>query len=108
MHKTIRTALAVAGITLGVAIAPAIAQSDGNSKMKMSGMTDKNKMTTLGKMAKEEKADMFDRMSDANKMMATKMAGHDMSKMSAGERMAMAGKMSVDDKAMMYEKMDMG
>ena len=102
MHKTIRTAFALAGITLGLAIAPAFAQSDSDSKMKMSSMTDKNKMSALGNMSKEEKAAMFDKMSDADKMMATKMAGHDMSKMSAGERMAMTDKMSVDDKAMMY------
>ena len=62
----------------------------------------------LDKMSKEEKAAMFDKMSDADKMTATKMAGHDMSKMSAPDRMAMTDKMSVDDKAMMYEKMAMG
>ena len=44
MHKTIQTALALVGITLGLAIAPAMAQSDGDSKMKMSKMSDKNKM----------------------------------------------------------------
>jgi hypothetical protein len=59
-------------------------------------------------MSKEEKAAMFDKMSDGDKMMATKMAGHDMSKMSAGDRMAMTDKMSADDKAMMYEKMAKG
>ena len=50
MHKTIQTALALVGITLGLAITPAMAQSDGDSKMKMSGMTDKNKMTALGRL----------------------------------------------------------
>jgi hypothetical protein len=76
--------------------------------MKMSTATDKNRMTWLGKISKEKKAAMFDKMSDADKMMATKMAGHDMSRISAGDRMAMTDKMSVHDKAMTYEKMAMG
>ena len=38
----------------------------------------------------------------------TKMAGHDMSKMSATDRMAATDKMSMDDKAMMYDKMVAG
>ena len=36
MQKTIHTALAMAGIALGLAIGPAIAQSDDHSNMKMS------------------------------------------------------------------------
>jgi hypothetical protein len=47
-------------------------------------------------------------MSDADKSMATKMAGHDMSNMSATDRMRMTDQMSVDDKAMMYQKMAAG
>jgi hypothetical protein len=108
MHKTIQTALALVGITLGLAIAPAIAQSDSDSKMKMSKMSDKDTTMALDKMSKQEKAALFDKMSDVDKMMATKMAGHDMSKMNAGDRMAMTDKMSADDKAMMYEKMAKG
>lgn len=105
MHK-IQTVLALTGITLGLAIAPAIAQTDGSSKMMK--MFDKDRMTALGKMSKDEKAAMFDKMSDADKMMATKMAGHDMTKMEPKERMAMTDKMSTDDKSMMYDKMAMG
>ena len=89
MQKTIHAALAMAGIALSLAIAPAVAQSDDHSNMKMSTMTDKNKMMALDKMSKEEKAAMFDKMSNADKTTATKMAGHDMSKMSAPDRMAM-------------------
>ena len=100
-----QTTLALAGITLGLAIVPAVAQSNSDSKMKMA---EKERMMALDKMSKEQKAAMFDKMSDADKAMATKMAGHDMSKMSAGDRMAMTDKMSVDDKAMMYEKMAVG
>ena len=73
MQKTIRTVLALTGITLSLAIAPlfitaAMAQSDGDSKMKMSKMADKDKMMALDKMSKEEKAAMFDIMSDNDKM----------------------------------------
>src|SRR5260370_27731370 len=104
MHKKIQTVLALAGVTLGLTITPAIAQSDDTSRMKMS---DKDRMMALGKMSKDEKAAMFDKMSDADKMMATKMAGHDMTKVNVKDRMMMTDKMSVDDKAMMYEKMAM-
>jgi hypothetical protein len=108
MNKKIQMALAMTGITLGLSVAPALAQSDSASNSKMSKMSDKDKMIAMDKMSNEEKAAMFDQMSDANKMMATKMAGHDMSKMSAHDRMMMTDKMSVEDKAMMYEKMAMG
>ena len=107
MNKKIQMALAMTGITLGLSVAPAMAQSDGASTSKMSQMPDKDKMA-MDKVSKEEKAAMFDKMSDKDKMTATKMAGHDMSKMSASDRMAMTDKMSVDDKAMMYQKMVSG
>ena len=74
---------------------PVIARSKPNG--------DKDKMAH--KTSNEEKAAMFDKMSDADKMTATKMAGHDMSKMSEHDRMAKTDKMSVKDKAMMYDKM---
>ena len=73
MRTRIETVLTLAAITLGLAIA----QSDSDSKMTTSG---KDKMMTLDKMSKEEKAAMFDKMSETVKMMATKMAGHDMTK----------------------------
>jgi hypothetical protein len=95
----------MAGITLSLAIVPVIAQSDSDSTMKMSG---KDMMMTLAKLSKEEKAALFDKTSDADKMMATKMAGHDMSDMSATYRMMMTDKLAVNDKAMMYEKMASG
>jgi hypothetical protein len=96
MHK-IQTVLALTGITLGLAMTPAMAQDKMPDKM--------GKMDKMDHMSKEEKAAMFNKMSDADKAKATKMAGHDMSKMSAHDRMAATDKMSVDDKAMMYDKM---
>jgi hypothetical protein len=107
MYKRIQTTAALLGLTLGLAIVPAIAQSDSDSKMKSSKMATDDKMKSADKMSKEEKAAMFDKMSDKDKMEATKMAGHDMSKMSPKDRMAMTDKMSVDDKAMAYDKMKM-
>jgi hypothetical protein len=105
MRTRILTVLTMAGITLSLAIVPVIAQSDSDSTMKMSGT---DMMMTLDKLSKEEKAALFDKMSDADKMMATKMAGHDMSDMSATDRMMMTDKLAVNDKAMMYEKMAAG
>jgi len=107
MHKTIQTALALAGITLGLAITPAMAQSDGDSKMKMNKMAEKATTMEGDKMSNKEKAALFDKLSDADKNTATKMAGHDMSKMSAHDRMAMTDKLSVEDKAMSYSKLAM-
>ena len=103
MYQKIQMILASAGFILGLCAAPAMAQSSGDSKMPMSKMSDKDKMAH--KMSNEEKAAMFDKMSDADKMTATKMAGHDMSKMSEHDRMAKTDKMSVKDKAMLYDKM---
>jgi hypothetical protein len=105
MKSKIQSAVAVAGIMLGLTIAPATAQTDGAMKMKMS---DKDKMMALKNMSNEEKAAMFDKMSNTDKMMATKMSGHDMSKMNEKDRMMMTDKMSVEDKAAMYDKMAMG
>jgi hypothetical protein len=104
MYQTGKLFLASAGLILGLSAAPLMAQSNGDSKMPMSTMSDKDKMGTH-KMSNEEKAAMFDKMSDADKMTATKMAGHDMSKMSDHDRMAKTDKMSVKDKAAMYDKM---
>ncbi len=108
MTKKIKTILALTGISLGLTIAPAVAQSDTESKPKMSKMSTKDKMMAMDKMSTDEKAAMFDKMSEADKMMATKMAGHDMSKMNAHDRMTMTDKMSAEDKASMYQKMAMG
>jgi hypothetical protein len=103
MRNRIQSALTLTGFVLALAVAPAIAQSD--AKMKMA---DNDKKMAMDSMSKEEKAALFDKMSDEDKSMATKMAGHDMSKMSATDRMAATDKMSMDDKAMMYDKMVAG
>jgi hypothetical protein len=105
MNKTIQNGIILTGITLGLAIAPMTAQSDGSSKM--SKMAVKTTMMEIDKMSNQEKAGLFDKLSDADKNMATKMAGHDMSKMESHERMAMTDKLSVDDKAMSYSKLAM-
>ena len=101
MYQKTQLFLASAGLILGLCAAPVMAQTSGDSKMPMS---EKDKMATH-KMSNEEKAAMFDKMSDADKMTATKIAGHDMSKMSDHDRMMKTDKMSVKDKAMMYDKM---
>ena len=105
MNKTIQNGIILTGVTLGLALAPMMAQSDGSSKM--SKIAPKTTMMEIDKMSNQEKAALFDRLSDADKNMATKMAGHDMSRMSSQERMAMTDKLSVDDKAMSYSKLVM-
>jgi hypothetical protein len=105
MNKTIQNGIILTGITLGLAIAPMTAQSDGSSKMSKMGA--KTTMMEVDKMSTEQKAALFDKLSDLDKNMATKMAGHDMSRMSSQERMAMTEKLSVDDKAMSYSKLAM-
>lgn len=104
MKKKIQTGLALAGIALGIAITPVLAHSANDSKVKASAMSSKAKMMEIDKMSTEDKAALFEKLSDSGKNAATKMAGHDMGKMSAHDRMAMTEKMSVEDKAMSYSK----
>ena len=107
MNNVIQNRIIMTGITLGLAIAPAMAQSDAGSNTKMSKMPAKSTMMEIDKMSNQEKAALFDKLSDADKNAATRMAGHDMSKMSSQDRMAMTDKLSVDDKAMSYSKLAM-
>jgi hypothetical protein len=70
-------------------------------------MSGKDTMMEIDKMSNQEKAAMLDRLSDADKNAATKMAGHDMSKLSAQDLMAITDELSVDHKAMSYSKLAM-
>jgi len=105
MNKTIQNSIILTGIALGLAIAPVMAQSGDSSRM--SKITPKSTMIEIDKLSNQEKAALFDKLSDADKNTATKMAGHDISKMGSQERMAMTDKLSVDDKAMSYSKLAM-
>ena len=116
MRKKIQMTLAVAGLFSGLAITSAFAQTSDDKKMsddKMSGeqmsgkkMSHQEMMDKMNKMSVDDKAAMFDKMSEKDKMSAMKMGGHDMGKMSHGEMMDM-GKMSTQDKADMFDKMPM-
>jgi hypothetical protein len=56
MNKIIQNRIIVTGIIVGLAIAPAMAQSDGSSNMKMSKMPAKSTMMEIDKMSNQKKA----------------------------------------------------
>ena len=94
--------------TLALALAvtfPVSSFAKDQDAMSSSKMPKKMKMDAMKSLSMEDKAGMFDKMSDADKMMASKMAGHDMSKMPSSDRMSMMQKMSVADKAAAFDKM---
>lgn len=64
-------------------------------------------MDKMGTMSADDKATMFDQMTDKDKMSMMKMGGHDMGKMSHQESMDMMGKMSMQEKADMFDTMPM-
>ena len=70
-------------------------------------MMDQQTMDKVDKMSMDQKAAMFDKMTEKDKMSAMKMAGHDMSKMSSTHRTDMMGKMSAHEKAGAFDKMPM-
>jgi hypothetical protein len=86
----------------GIVTGP-LAQRDGtNSASKMSSQ---QMMDKLNHLSTKERAEMFDKMTDNNKMEAMKVAGHDMSKMSHQERMGMMNKLTLEQRAGMFDKM---
>lgn len=115
MTKQLKTILATVGLLTALTMSSAAAQTptdttagDHMSGKKMtSKMSHQDMMDKMDKMSADEKAAMFDKMSAADKMHATKMAGHDMSKNSSKERMEMMGKMTAQEKADMFDKMPM-
>jgi hypothetical protein len=64
-------------------------------------------MDKMNHMSTAEKAAMFDKMTNSQKMEAMKNAGHDMSKMSQHERTGMMSKLTPDQKGEMFDKMPM-
>ena len=122
LHKPIvRTIQATLTATLlfgGLAVTNVSAQTEtgkmdkSGDKMsggKMSGMkmSDKDMMDHMNKMSTADKASMYDKMTDKDKMAAMKMSGHDMAKMSSSDRMDMMGKTTDQQKADMLDKMPM-
>jgi hypothetical protein len=88
MRKQINVVLTIVSLFSSVAVVSAWAQTSDNkmSQEKMSGtkMTHQQKMD---KMSADDKAAMFDRMTEKDRMASMKMSGHDMAKMSSSERM---------------------
>ena len=89
-------------LTIGGAVHASAQEKDAMSSSKMSK---KMKMDTMKGMSMEDKAALFNKMTDSDKMMASKMAGHDAGKMSSADRMTMMDKMSMTDKAAAFDKM---
>ena len=110
MSKRIRMVLAAVGVLAALSIGTMFAQT---SESKMAGksmankMMDQQTMDKVDKMSMDQKAAMFDKMTEKDKMSAMKMAGHDMSKMSSTHRTDMMGKMSAHEKAAAFDKMPM-
>jgi hypothetical protein len=105
MYKQIQPVLMVMALLCGVSAGTALAQAtSANAAGKMSSQ---QMMDKMNHMSTAEKAAMFDKMTNPEKMEAMKMAGHDMSKMSHKERMEMMSKMTPEQKAEMFDKMPM-
>jgi len=105
MCKQIQMAFLAIALLFGLTATTALAQS--NKTQAGSKMSNKQMMDKMNHMSTDEKAAMFDKMTNGEKMEAMKMAGHDMSKMSTQERMDMMSKMSTQEKADMFDKMPM-
>jgi hypothetical protein len=105
MCKRLQMVLTIIALLCGVTASTALAQTkdtDSSSKMSNQQMMDK-----MNHMSTSEKAQMFDKMTNNNKMEAMKMAGHDMSKMSDQQRTEMMSKLTPEQKADMFDKMPM-
>ena len=105
MRKQIQMTLTVIALLCGVTVTGALAQQNGTSSS--SKMSNQQMMDKLNHMSTTEKAAMFDKMTNNDKMEAMKMAGHDMSKMSDQERMDMMKKLTPEQRAEMFDKMPM-
>jgi Mg/Co/Ni transporter MgtE len=104
MFKRIATLAITIGMVGGLLVVSASPQTT-DEKSSDSKMSHQQMMDKMKAMSAEDKAAMFDHMSEKEKMSAAKMAGHDMSKMSHEDAMAMMGKMSTEDKAAIFDKM---
>lgn len=105
MFKRVQIVLTVMTLLCGAMAGTALAQTTGTSSA--GKMSDHQMMHKMNHMSTAEKAGMFDKMTDSEKMEAMKMAGHDMSKMSHQEGMAMMSKMNQEQRAAMFDKMPM-
>jgi hypothetical protein len=103
MHKQLEMSLAVIALLCGIMVTGALAQTTNSS----SKMSNQQMMDKMNHMSTSEKAAMFDKMTDAQKMAAMKTAGHDMSKMSHQESMETMSKLTPEQKADMFDKMPM-
>jgi Mg/Co/Ni transporter MgtE len=104
MFKRIATLAITIGMMGGLLAVSASAQT-ADDKSSDSKMSQQQKMDKMHAMSAEDKAAMFDHMSEKDKMSAAKMAGHDMSKMSHADAMDTMSKMSAEDKAAIFDKM---
>jgi hypothetical protein len=105
MCKRLQMAFMAIALLLGLTATTALGQS--NTTEAASKMSSKQMMDKMSHMSTDEKAAMFDKMTNREKREAMKMAGHDMSKMSTKERMDTMSKLSTQDKADMFDKMPM-
>jgi hypothetical protein len=103
MRKQIEMTLTVIALLCGMMVTGALAQTTNSS----SKMTSQQMMDKMSHMSSTDKAAMFDKMTNAEKMEAMKMGGHDTSKMSRQERTETMSKLTPEQKAGMFDKMPM-
>ncbi len=104
MFKRIAT-LAITMGMMGGLLAVSASPQTADDKSSGSKMSHQQTMDKMHAMSAEDKAAMFDHMSEKDRMSAAKMAGHDMSKMSHEDAMEMMSKMSTEEKAAIFDKM---
>ena len=87
MSKRIRMILAAVGVFAALSIGTVFAQTSESKMAKnmANKMMDQQMMDKVDKLSVDQKAAMFDKMTEKDKMSAMKMAGHDTSKMSSTE-----------------------
>jgi hypothetical protein len=103
MRKQIEMTLTVIALLCGIIVTGALAQATNSS----SKMTNQQMMDKMTHMSPTEKTEMFDKMTNAEKMEAMKLGGHDTSKMSEQERTETMSKLTPEQKADMFDKMPM-
>jgi hypothetical protein len=103
MPKRIEMTVTAIALLCGIMGTRALAQTTNSS----SKMTNQQMMDKMNHMSTTDKAGMFDKMTNAEKMEAMKAGGRDTSKMSRQERTDTMSKLTPEQKADMFDKMPM-
>ena len=116
MCKRILWVLAAAGLVSGLAFASPLAQNGDDKKMSddktpgaaSKNMSHKEAMDKMSAMSEDEKAAMFDKTTQRQKMSAMKMSGNQMGGEGMSGGMTKISDLSAKQKADMFDKMPIG